>query len=113
MNGNLLSRQTFIKESGYVTSDDLLPPELTVTEMLRFAAALRLPADYSTDQREARCRDVLEVMRLNHVADRRIGSQLVRGLSTGERKRVNVAIELLPTASVLFLDEVRGEQSDL
>ena len=105
LNGNLLSKRTFIKESGYTTSDDLLPPELTVLEMLRFAAALRLPADYSQPQREARCSDVLDVMRLTPVADRRIGSQLVRGLSTGERKRVNVAIELLPVASVLFLDE--------
>ncbi len=51
------------------------------------------------------CRDVLEVMRMTPVADRRIGSALVRGLSTGERKRMNVALELLPVASVLFLDE--------
>ena len=44
-------------------------------------------------------------MRLNAVEHNRIGSALVRGLSTGERKRVNVAVELLPVASVLFLDE--------
>ncbi|KAI9026198.1 hypothetical protein DFJ74DRAFT_766568 [Hyaloraphidium curvatum] len=105
LNGAPLSKRTFIKESGYVTSDDLLPPELTCKEMLRFGAALRLPADWSTAQREARCSDVLEVMRLGYCADRRIGNQLVRGLSTGERKRMNVAMELLPVASVLFLDE--------
>ena len=44
-------------------------------------------------------------MRLVYCKDRRIGGALVRGLSTGERKRVNVAMELLPVASVLFLDE--------
>ena len=54
LNGALLQKRTFVKESGYVTSDDLLPPELTVREMLRFAAALRLPKDYSAAQREAR-----------------------------------------------------------
>jgi ABC-type multidrug transport system ATPase subunit len=54
LNGTLLTKRTFIKESGYVTSDDLLPPELTCIEMLRFAAALRLPKDYSQAQREAR-----------------------------------------------------------
>ena len=54
MNGALLQKRTFVQDSGYVTSDDLLPPELTVTEMLRFAAALRLPKNYSSAQREAR-----------------------------------------------------------
>jgi ATP-binding cassette subfamily G (WHITE) protein 2 len=44
-------------------------------------------------------------MRLEYCKDRRIGNAIVRGLSTGERKRCNVALELLPVASVLFLDE--------
>jgi ABC-type multidrug transport system ATPase subunit len=44
-------------------------------------------------------------MRLVYCKDRRIGGALQRGLSTGERKRLNVAMELLPVASVLFLDE--------
>lgn len=48
---------------------------------------------------------MLTMMKLNYVEHNRIGSALVRGLSTGERKRVNVAVELLPVASVLFLDE--------
>lgn len=57
LNGALLTRNTFIKEAGYVTSDDLLPPELTCIEMLRFAAQLRLPKDWSAEAREARVRD--------------------------------------------------------
>ncbi|KAI9005695.1 hypothetical protein DFJ74DRAFT_646773 [Hyaloraphidium curvatum] len=105
LNGALLSKRTFVKESGYVTSDDLLTPELTCKEMLRFGAALRLPANWTTAQREQRISDVLEVMRLGYCSDRRIGGALQRGLSTGERKRLNVAMELLPVASVLFLDE--------
>jgi ATP-binding cassette subfamily G (WHITE) protein 2 len=44
-------------------------------------------------------------MRLGYCEHRRIGGALQRGLSTGERKRLNVAMELLPVASVLFLDE--------
>ncbi|KAI9007677.1 hypothetical protein DFJ74DRAFT_711926 [Hyaloraphidium curvatum] len=105
LNGALLTKRTFVKESGYVTSDDLLTPELTCKEMLRFGAALRLPADWSEQAREARISDVLEVMRLGYCENRRIGGALQRGLSTGERKRLNVAMELLPVASVLFLDE--------
>ncbi|KAI9024560.1 hypothetical protein DFJ74DRAFT_705299 [Hyaloraphidium curvatum] len=105
LNGALLKKRTFVKDSGYVTSDDLLPPELTVREMLQFGARLRLPASFSAAQRDARINDVLEVMRLGYCENRRIGSAIVRGLSTGERKRCNVALELLPVASVLFLDE--------
>ncbi|KAI9009271.1 P-loop containing nucleoside triphosphate hydrolase protein [Hyaloraphidium curvatum] len=105
LNGALLSKRTFVKESGYVTSDDLLTPELTCREMLKFGAALRLPRNYSEAQRNSRINDVLEVMRLGYCEHRRIGGALQRGLSTGERKRLNVAMELLPVASVLFLDE--------
>ncbi|KAI9006389.1 hypothetical protein DFJ74DRAFT_389544 [Hyaloraphidium curvatum] len=105
LNGAPLTKRSFVQQSGYVTSDDLLTPELTAIEMLRFGAALRLPKDYSEAQREARIRDVLEVMRLTYCENRRIGSALQRGLSTGERKRLNVAMELLPVVSVLFLDE--------
>jgi ABC-type multidrug transport system ATPase subunit len=54
LNGAILAKQTFVKESGYVTSDDLLTPELTCIEMLRFGAALRLPKDWSTPAREGR-----------------------------------------------------------
>jgi ABC-type multidrug transport system ATPase subunit len=54
LNGALLQKRTFVKGSGYVTSDDLLPPELTVREMLRFGAALRLPQNWTYEQREAR-----------------------------------------------------------
>ena len=56
LNGALLSKQTFVEESGYVTSDDLLTPELTCREMLRFGAKLRLPADWSESARDQRVR---------------------------------------------------------
>ncbi|KAI9008474.1 hypothetical protein DFJ74DRAFT_772890 [Hyaloraphidium curvatum] len=105
LNGAQLQKRTFMKSSGYVTSDDLLPPELTVREMLRFGANLRLPGGWSYAQHEARIDDALEVMRLKHCENRRIGSAIVRGLSTGERKRCYIALELLQGPPVLFLDE--------
>ncbi|KXS21193.1 hypothetical protein M427DRAFT_51455 [Gonapodya prolifera JEL478] len=105
LNGERLTQRSFVKHNGYVTSDDLLPPELTVREALEFCAALRLPKEWNQEQRNARIDDVLSVMRLSYVENNKIGSALVRGLSTGERKRVNVAVELLPVAAVVFLDE--------
>ncbi|TPX32917.1 hypothetical protein SmJEL517_g04083 [Synchytrium microbalum] len=105
LNGAPLTRREFIQNNGYVTSDDLLPPELTTREALEFCAALRLPESWTAEERRARVDDVLTLMQLNYVEHNKIGSALVRGLSTGERKRVNVAVEMLPVASVLFLDE--------
>ncbi|KAJ3307881.1 hypothetical protein HDU93_005901, partial [Gonapodya sp. JEL0774] len=54
LNGEKLTQRNFVKHNGYVTSDDLLPPELTVREALEFCAALRLPADWTPEQRQAR-----------------------------------------------------------
>ncbi|TPX37234.1 hypothetical protein SmJEL517_g00984 [Synchytrium microbalum] len=105
LNGAPLTQREFIQNNGYVTSDDLLPPELTTREALEFCAALRLPEVWTAEERRARVDDVLTLMQLNYVEHNKIGSALVRGLSTGERKRVNVAVEMLPVASVLFLDE--------
>jgi ABC-type Na+ transport system ATPase subunit NatA len=47
----------------------------------------------------------MAMMKLGYCKDRRIGGSLLRGLSTGERKRLNLAMELIPAASIIFLDE--------
>uniref|UniRef100_G3Q3X0 ABC transporter domain-containing protein n=1 Tax=Gasterosteus aculeatus aculeatus TaxID=481459 RepID=G3Q3X0_GASAC len=65
--------------SGYVVQDDVVMGTLTVRENFRFSAALRLPAS--------------------------VGTQLIRGISGGERKRTNIGMELIIDPPVLFLDE--------
>jgi ABC-type multidrug transport system ATPase subunit len=57
LNGAILTARTFVKQSGYVTSDDLLTAEYTCYEMLQFGAALRLPKDWSQPARDARVSD--------------------------------------------------------
>ena len=56
INGNLLTRPQFVQQSGYVTSNDLMPAELTVKECLKFSANLRLPQNWTSAQREQRVR---------------------------------------------------------
>jgi ABC-type lipopolysaccharide export system ATPase subunit len=50
-------------------------------------------------------RSVLEELDLQHCADTRIGDEIRRGISGGEKKRLSVGLDLLLRPSVLFLDE--------
>ncbi|KAI9020603.1 putative ATP-binding cassette transporter [Hyaloraphidium curvatum] len=103
LNGTSLPSGQFVRTCGYV-SDDLLTAEFTCEEMLSFVAALRLP-EKSRAERATKVNDVLEAMSLWHCRKRRIESRFRRGLSTGERKRLTIAVELIPDLGALLLDE--------
>ncbi|MFL6275481.1 MAG: FHA domain-containing protein [Blastocatellia bacterium] len=90
---------------GYVPQDDIMHRELTVGQALYYTARLRLPADYSTADIEARINGVLKLLDLEGTEDVHIGSPEKKGISGGQRKRVNLAMELMTDPSILFLDE--------
>lgn len=85
--------------------DDALLPYLTVRENLRFAAALRLPAHLSKEEKRQRADSVLLQMGLRDCADNLIGNELVKGISGGEKRRVTIGIQILTDPRILFLDE--------
>ncbi|XP_054609580.1 broad substrate specificity ATP-binding cassette transporter ABCG2-like [Dunckerocampus dactyliophorus] len=91
--------------SGYVVQDDVVMGTLTVRENLSFSAALRLPSSISKAEKEQRVDKLIQELGLGRVADSRVGTQLIRGISGGERKRTNIGMELIINPSVLFLDE--------
>ncbi len=90
---------------GYVPQDDIMHGELTVEQALYFSARLRLPSDMGKAEIEARIRQVLEQLGLRGTENVLIGSAAKKGISGGQRKRVNLAMELLTDPAVLFLDE--------
>ncbi len=90
---------------GYVPQDDILHGDLTVREALYFTAKLRLPGDTGRDEIERRIDRVLSQLHIAHIRDSAIGSPTRKVVSGGERKRVNVAMELLTDPPVLLLDE--------
>src|SRR5690606_25179606 len=82
----------FRAQIGYVPQYDILPTTLTVETALRYAAQLRLPADVTTAEREARITQALETVEMN---DERTRQTRIGRLSGGQRKRVSIAAELL------------------
>jgi ABC transport system ATP-binding/permease protein len=91
---------------GIVPQDDLVNPELTVTESLYYSGRLRFSSDVSPAEIEDEADRVLEELDIAHIKDSRIGDVLRRGISGGQRKRVNLGQELMSKSTrLLFLDE--------
>jgi ABC-type multidrug transport system ATPase subunit len=85
---------------GYVPQDDIVHRELTPLEALDYVARFRLSPDLSREERLAYIQDTLTTVELWPHRDK-----LIRQLSGGQRKRVNIALELLAQPRLLFLDE--------
>ena len=85
---------------GYVPQKDIVYDNLTVHDMLRYSARLRLPKDVTNDEIEAIVQKVIDTVELSHRSD-----ALVRSLSGGQRKRASIAVELLTDPNLFFLDE--------
>jgi len=89
---------------GYVSQDDLLIEELTVYENLYYNAKLCF-ANFTEDQLHQRVMEVLENLGLDQRKDLRVGNALEKTISGGQRKRLNIALELIREPAILFLDE--------
>ena len=79
---------------------------LTVREHLNFVAKLRLPSLLPESYKLERVDQVLKELKISHIADSFIGTEMTRGISGGEKKRVAIASELITDPLILFLDEV-------
>ncbi|MCP4806421.1 MAG: ATP-binding cassette domain-containing protein [Proteobacteria bacterium] len=91
---------------GMVPQDDLVHPELRVEESLYYSGRLRYSGDVKKGDVQGEVDRVLRELDIEHIRDSRIGDALKRGISGGQRKRVNLGQELLTrTTRVLFLDE--------
>ncbi|XP_069545798.1 broad substrate specificity ATP-binding cassette transporter ABCG2b [Brachyistius frenatus] len=92
--------------SAYVVQDDILMGTLSVRENLLFSANLRLnPKHHSSTDKHDRVNSIIQDLGLTDCANTKIGTEFLRGVSGGERKRCSIGMELIISPSLLFLDE--------
>ncbi|KAF3441957.1 hypothetical protein FNV43_RR15873 [Rhamnella rubrinervis] len=98
-------QETFARISGYCEQTDIHSPCLTILESLLFSAWLRLPSDVDLETQKAFVDEVMELVELNPLHGALVGLPCVDGLSTEQRKRLTIAVELVANPSIVFMDE--------
>ncbi|XP_017885889.1 ATP-binding cassette sub-family G member 1-like [Ceratina calcarata] len=88
------------KTSCYIQQDALMRSRISVGEAMTIAAHLKLGYSISSAYKHTQVLELLEMLGLSHCYDTLCGK-----LSGGQKKRLDVALELLSNPSVLFLDE--------
>lgn len=89
---------------GHVSQDDLLIEELTVYENLFYNAKLCF-GNLADAAIARRCDELLADLGLSETRNLKVGSPLEKTISGGQRKRLNISLELIREPSVLFVDE--------
>ena len=104
INGHDISEPEAKDLIGYVPQDDLLIEELTVYQNLWFTAKLCFEG-MAEEELDRRVMKTLKDLGLDAVKDLKAGSAINKYISGGQRKRLNIALELIREPAVLFLDE--------
>jgi ABC transport system ATP-binding/permease protein len=89
---------------GYIPQDDLLIEDLTVYENLYYAARLVF-GHYTKDDTHELVEQVLLNLGLTEIRNLKVGTPLQKTISGGQRKRLNIGLELLREPAILFVDE--------
>ncbi|CAL5206363.1 unnamed protein product [Lathyrus oleraceus] len=99
------NQKTFARISGYCEQFDIHSPNVTVYESLLYSAWLRLPPEVDQATRKMFIEEVMELVELNSLREALVGLPGENGLSTEQRKRLTIAVELVANPSIIFMDE--------
>ncbi|KAK7294130.1 hypothetical protein RJT34_17013 [Clitoria ternatea] len=98
-------QETFARISGYCEQNDIHSPHVTIFESLVYSAWLRLPPEVEPNTRKMFIEEVMELVELQPLRNSLVGLPDVNGLSTEQRKRLTIAVELVANPSIIFMDE--------
>ena len=104
INGHDISEPKAKDLIGFVPQDDLLIEELTVYQNLYYTAKFCF-ATMTEEEIDRRVMKTLKDLGLDATKDLKVGSPINKFISGGQRKRLNIALELIREPAVLFLDE--------
>jgi ABC-type multidrug transport system ATPase subunit/ABC-type multidrug transport system permease subunit len=96
--------QKYKKQVGFVMQADYFLENLTVREYFKFAVDLK-KSHLKEKEKVEEVNSLLKVLKLEKAADTIVGGNLRKGISGGEKKRLNIGFELLSDPKILFLDE--------
>ncbi|CAI0410718.1 unnamed protein product [Linum tenue] len=99
------NQRTFARISGYCEQNDIHSPRITVYESLLHSAWLRLPKSVNKQDRTMFIEEVIELVELSPLRNSIVGLPGSNGLSTEQRKRLTIAVELVANPSIIFMDE--------
>ncbi|KAG4929458.1 hypothetical protein JHK86_046419 [Glycine max] len=98
-------QETFARVSGYCEQNDIHSPNITVEESVMFSAWLRLPSQIDAKTKAEFVNEVIHTIELDGIKDSLVGMPNISGLSTEQRKRLTIAVELVANPSIIFMDE--------
>ncbi|XP_028802333.1 ABC transporter G family member 39 [Neltuma alba] len=105
ISGYTKKQETFARISGYCEQFDIHSPYVTVYESLLFSAWLRLSPEIDDATKKMFIEEVMELVELNSLREALVGLPGETGLSTEQRKRLTIAVELVANPSIIFMDE--------
>ncbi|KAK3441448.1 hypothetical protein EUGRSUZ_B01810, partial [Eucalyptus grandis] len=98
-------QETFARISGYCEQTDIHTAQITVEESVIFSAWLRLDPQIDSKRKMEFVNEVLETIELDGIKDSLVGIPGISGLSTEQRKRLTISVELVANPSIIFMDE--------
>ncbi|KAL2544742.1 ABC transporter G family member 40 [Forsythia ovata] len=104
ISGYQKKQETFAHIAGYCEQTDIHSPHVTVYESLQLSAWLRLPPEVNTATRKMFVEEVMELVDLTPLREALVGLPGVNGLSTEQRKRLTIAVELVANPSIIFME---------
>ncbi|CAN6247786.1 unnamed protein product [Urochloa humidicola] len=105
LSGYPKKQETFARISGYCEQTDIHSPNVTVYESIIYSAWLRLSSDVDDGTKKMFVEEVMALVELDGLRNALVGLPGVSGLSTEQRKRLTIAVELVANPSIIFMDE--------
>jgi ABC-type multidrug transport system ATPase subunit/ABC-type multidrug transport system permease subunit len=100
VNGELKDPANFSRITAYCEQMDIHSQAATIYEALVFSANLRLPPNFTYEERMNLVNETLDLLELSMIS-----SELILNLSVEQKKRVTIGVEVVSNPSILFLDE--------
>ncbi len=104
LNGQPMSWDKYKNIIGFVMQRDVFMESLQVDEIFRFVVDLRY-THWTRDQKEHKIKEMIRNLKLERAKSNIVGGKMKKGISGGEKRRLNIGFELLTDPKILFLDE--------